>query len=503
MVTGQEPAGKAGWCLLTLSAPPKMLCGTMRAPIRRHTLRSAAASLAVLSAVRCAASDGGPAGVRFVDPTIGFAVLVPAGWRYDRALFAGPGGSLGVLRGVAPDGRATMQILIFRDVARPLRTWIDDFTRNIGKIAGVDRIAVVGLPQQQPPAAYLVVDAHTPRVRSQTLYYCRQFDPRTIFVYAHTSVTGPASAPLPKAPRAADEIPTAFRTLVSSLEVLYNPQVAELIRAARLRGRALLSAGRWSAAVRSLRVDPAAHTYVIERSGRRTGYLTRRFARERHGLDQQSAADGKEGLRVYERLWWFDADGAARWQQIDLFSSLDGQTDLYEITETTIPPPKTSDRPQVVREQCVRQGATLVWTASRDGAPVPPRLPLKLPPDYLGLAWVRLAPALIGPTAREPVGFVIYDTSTRALVPQVFIPRGPGASQPDDGPRFAFDVREGFSPQVARLIVDRWGRMIEYRAAGLTIREAPSEQIEQWFGARRRAALERLRAAERRPRSGP
>lgn len=503
MVTARNPAGKGGSWPLTPVAPGPMLRGIMRGPVRRHTWRRALAALAVASAGLHTAWGGGPAGVRFVDHTIGFAVLVPAGWQYDRALFAGPGGSLGVLRGVAPDGRATVQILIFRDVTQPLREWIDYFTRNIGKIAGVDRIAVVGLPQQDPPAAYLVVDSHTPRVRSQTLYYCRQFDPRTIFVYAHTSVTGPASAPLPKAPRSEEEIPAAFRTLVSSLEVLYDPQVAELIRAARLRGRALLSEERWSAAVRSLRVDPATHAYVIEASGRRTGYLTRRFARERHGLDQQSAADGKEGLRVYERLWRFDADGAARWQQIDLFSSLDGQTDLYEITETTIPPPKTSDRPHVVREQCVRQGATLVWTATRDGEPAPPRLPLKLPPDYLGLAWVRLAPALIGPEAREPVGFVIYDTSTRALIPQVFIPLGAAYSQPAGVRRFAFDIREGFNPQVARLIVDRWGRMIEYRAAGLTIREVPRAQIEQWFGARRRAALERLRAAEARPRSGP
>ena len=441
-------------------------------------------------------ASAGEATLPFVDYTIGLRIDVPAGWRYDRSLVGGPGGSVSILRGQSPDGQASLQLLVFRDVTQPLAEWIDYFTRNIGKIAGVDRIAVVGAPRDGTPAAWVVVDAHTPQSRTRTIYYCCQFNPRTILVYVRAGVLGGASLPLPPAPRSVGQIPAALRAAADALEILYDPQTEALIRAARLRGARLLHSDRWLEAVGRLRVDPATHWYLLRVAGREVGYLTRRFSRERHALDQQ-ARDGKDGLRVHETLWRFAPDGSASWQRIDLFSSIDGQTDLYEIVETTLGPPGSKEPPQIRREQCVRQADTLVRTTTVGGQPAPPVPPLSLPGDYLGLAWVRLAAGLIGTDATEPVGFVTYDTATRALVPQVWIPHGP-ATQPA-AERYVWTIREGFNPQTARLVTDRWGRMRTYRAGALSLTEVGEDEIERRFGARRREALRRLRAL----RSGP
>ncbi len=447
--------------------------------------------LAAIAVVASCATAGEERSLPFVDYTIGLRIDVPAGWQYDRSLSAGPGGSVGILRGQAPDGRASLQILVFRDVTQPLTEWIDYFTRNIGRIAGVDRIAVVGQPRDGQPAAWVVVDAHGPRARTRTIYYCCQFNPQTILVCMRAAVFGPASQPLPPAPQSPEQIPPALRAQAASLEILYDPATEALIHQARLRGSRLLHGDRWLEAIGRLRVDPGVQYYLLRVGGKPVGYLTRTFRREKHALDQQ-ARDGKDGLRVHETLWRFLPDGSVRWQRIDLFSSIDGLTDLYEIVETTLGPPGSQEPPATRREQCVRQGPDLVRTVTVRGEPAPPEPPLKLPADYLGLAWVRLAAALIGPDASEPVGFITYDTATRALVPRIWIPRGP-ATRPADGPRYGFTIREGFNPQTARLIVDRWGRMLEYGAGTLRISATTEAEVERIFGPRRRAALRRLR----------
>lgn len=467
----------------------------MATPHARHRPPRRIALVAIAATAFSAAA--GEATFPFVDYTLGLRIDVPAGWRYDRSLSAGPGGSVGILRGQAPDGQASLQLLVFRDVTQPLTEWIDYFTRNVGKIAGVDRIAVVGEPRDGQPAAWVVVDAHSPRARTRTIYYCCQFNPQTILVCMRAAVLGPASQPPPPAPQAPGQIPPALRAQAASLEILYDPAIDALIREARLRGARLLHSDRWLEAIGRLRVDPGMQYYLIRIANRPVGYLTRRFSREKRSLDQQ-ARDGKDGLRVHETLWRFPPDGSVRWQRIDLFSSIDNQTDLYEIVETTLGPPGTKDPPTTRREQCVRQGDTLVRTVSVAGSPAPPDAPLKLPGDYLGLAWVRIAAALIEPQASEPVGFITYDTATRALIPQVWVPRGP-ATQPAAGPRYVFEIREGFNPQTARLLVDRWGRMLEYRAGPLSITAAGQAEIERTFGARRRAALQRLRELRSEP----
>src|SRR5262249_39372596 len=154
------------------------------------------------------------------------------------------------------------------------------------------------------------------------------------------------------------------------------------------RGKEYLARFALQDEIRKLRIDENIRYYDLVLAGKSIGYLTRRFTREQQALDDPSFGKaGKEGLRVREQSWRFGDDGSARFSDFNLFSSVDGTSDLYEGNETVIPPESAPDGRRVTyRDQYVREGEVLFATyfSSLDVDRPDPRRPLKIEPTYVG-----------------------------------------------------------------------------------------------------------------------
>jgi len=437
--------------------------------------------------------------VPYINRALGFEVHTPAGWSYDRSGFFGPSSSFGLLRGTAPDGRASLQILLFRDArAASFSDWIDVFSRDLGSFSGVERVAVQPVEEGGRPAAYLVVDAKAGLERTRSLYYCTRLDVGTVWVYLlAAAVPGGSEAPAPAGSQPTVELPDEFRRLVATLRVYYDEQQGAELRAALDRGRDYLSRYRLQEDARRLRLDEQVRYYQVELSGQPIGYLTRQLVRERHALDEaRQAQRGKEGVRVREQSWRFLPDGSAQHVRVELFSSLDGGTDLFEIWNTTIPPPGSAARPLATRDQVVREADTLFSSlrSSDPGRDTEPRSPIRLDATYLGLGWVRVLPALLGSQADPAFAFTIYDPETRGLISHWFhalgeqpLPDAPGKTAK------AYQVREGYVPAAAKLFTDADGAMLRFESGELLIRPSDQASVERTFGAQRAAAESRLK----------
>jgi hypothetical protein len=445
-----------------------------------------------------------PATVPFVDKSLGFELQVPAGWSYDRTGFFGPGGSLGLLRGAAPDGRTTLQILVFRELETPgFPEWIDFFTQQLGRISGTRRVQVQGDADARRPAAYVSVDAQIGIDRTQTLYYCVQFDPDTIWVLARASAArqlDDAGEPAAGEDPGPVRIPAEFTRLTRTLRVFYDPAMARAMALALQRGKDYLIRYQIQDDIRELRIDETLRCYEIRVAGRPIGYLTRRFTRENEPLQRPGrVSNAKEGLRVRERSYRFADDGTVHVSRIDLFSSRDAETDLYELWQARIPPADAPDPTVVVtRDQCVREGDTLfsTYTTSQDPSLPQPRQPLKLDAAYLGLAWTRLLPALLGPREREMHAFTIYDSETRALVSHAIKYLGPRPLPGTETEAHAFETQAGFVEQPAVVYTDAYGNLLRYECGPLVLKLSSAPAIEARFGPRRDAANLRLRPGQ-------
>lgn len=438
--------------------------------------------------------------VPYVNKAFGFELQVPAGWNYDRSGFFGPGGSLGLLRGTAPDGRTSLQILLFQQVGmRSFPDWIEFFAEQLGTLRGVERVQVRGEPNFERPAAYLIADAEVGWQRTRTLYCCVCFDRQTVWVLSYATVLGDALTPPEEPPTRAVEVPADFARLAESLRVFYDPQLAEQLAAALERGRAYL-AERFAAAAAELSIDETVRYYEIRLAGKPIGYLTRQFRLETEPLARPSnRANPKHGIRVRERSWRFADDGSVYFSRVELFSSRDRLTDLYELWEARIPRDGAGDSVATIsRDQCVREGNTLVssYTTSRDRGLPEPRRPLRLQPGYLGLGWVRLLPGLLGPEPGPALAFTIYDPQTRTLIAHAIRPLGETPCPGRAGQRaWAWETREGLVPEVALLYTDERGNLLRLEAGDLVLALSDEATIETRYGRRRRVAEMRLRQA--------
>ena len=497
-------------------APARRETRTMRSRALTHTIPLVPAVLAAAAAA-APAQETRPAEsvtttIPYVDKAFGFEMQVPAGWNYDRAGFFGPGGSLGLLRGVAPDGRATLQILVFREAEpRPFPEWVEYFSQQLAGISGTRSVRVKGTQCDERPAAYLVVDAQLGIDLTQTLYYCVQFDPGTIWVFSCATALGRAAGAAPQPPPSDSrdvEPPAAFTALTGTLRIFYDPELTRQIDAALERGRQYLLCYQLQQDIRRLRVDDTLRHYEIRLGDKPIGFLTRQFSRENEPLPRAGErARLREGLRVRERSYRFADDGSALYRRIDLFSSRDGQTDLYEIWQVELGPPAGSGGPapdqpsvpqiQVCRDQCVREGDTLfsTYTTGQEPTLPPPRQPLKLDDSYLGLAWARLLPALLGTDPQPLYAFTVYDTETRTLISQAIRVLGPRPlpGQPERQV-FAYELREGLAENPSLMYTDEYGNMLRLEAGPLLLTLSSPEQIERQFGARRAAVDARLGA---------
>lgn len=448
-----------------------------------------------------------PATVPYLDKSLGFELQVPGGWHYDRTGFFGPGGSLGLLRGAAPGGRATLQILVFRELESPsFADWIDYFTSQLGNISGTRRVQVKGVPDAPRPEAYVSVEAQLGIDQMQTFYYCVQFDPDTIWVLSQASVNRalPDDANDQADRGTAVQITDEFIRLARTLRVFYDPARARSMAAALKLGKDYLARFELQEDIRRLRIDESVRYYEIRLAGTAIGYLTRQFAREREPLQQPGhISNAKEGLRVRERSYRFAEDGTVHFSRVELFSSRDAETDLYELWQARIPPADAANPAALItRDQCVREGDTLFSTymTSRDQTLPEPRRPLKLDSTYLGLAWVRLLPALLGPKPAEMRAFTVYDTETRTLITHTIEYLGggplPGAAAT---PAHRFEMRAGFVEQPAVIYTDAYGNMLRYEDGPIVLRSSTEAEIEQRFGQRRDDANARLRQNRQQP----
>jgi hypothetical protein len=477
----------------------------------RHDLVQRSVLLAALilappTPAACAQSGGSEATaaatVAHVDKSLGYELQVPAGWNYDRTGFFGPGGSLGLLRGAAPGGRATLQILVFRELESPsFPDWIDYFSLQLGSISGARRVQVKGETGSSRPAAYVAVDARLGFDQTRTLYYCVQFDQDTIWVFSRATVTRelPGDAEDPGVASGGEvRIPADFTRLTETLRVFYDPARARLLAAALQRGKEYLSRYQLQDDIRRLRIEESVRYYELVLAGTSIGYLTRQFTSEHEPLQQPGRfSNAKEGLRVRERSYSFADDGTVHFSRIELFSSRDAETDLYELWQAHIPPADSSDPIALItRDQCVREGDTLFSTymTSRDQALPEPRRPLKLDTTYLGLAWARLLPALLGPKPAELHAFTVYDSETRTLITHTVKYLGeqplPGAAATR---AHRFETWAGFVEQPAIVYTDAYGNLLRYEAGQLVLRRSSASAVEGQFGQRRDAANQRLR----------
>jgi hypothetical protein len=266
------------------------------------------------------------------------------------------------------------------------------------------------------------------------------------------------------------------------------------------RGKEYLARYQLQEDIRKLRIDESPRYYEIRVADRLIGYLTRQFTRESEPLQRPGrVSNAKDGLRVRERSYRFADDGTVHFSKVDLFSSRDTETDLYELWQARVPPADAADPTVLItRDQCVREGDALfsTYTTNRDRALPEPRRPLKLDEAYLGLAWTRLLPALLGQQPLEMHAFAIYDSETRALISYAVKYLGERTLPATDTKAHAFEMRAGFAEQPELVYIDVYGNMLRYEAGPLSLRLSTESAIEQRFAQRRDAANLRIQSEQ-------
>ncbi|MGD8451571.1 MAG: hypothetical protein PVJ57_07105 [Phycisphaerae bacterium] len=437
-----------------------------------------------------------PAGIPFANATFGFEMMLPPGWVYDRGIFAGPQGALGLLRGESQGARQAMQILVFRrGEMPPFGDWVRVFEEELTELHKPHPLRHAEWKGLDRPAVLLTVDPVVAGRRTITRYLCVSFDPNTVWVLV---VAGGVDEEAE-----AEALESFFKTLAATVHVSYDANDVQAVAAALKRGMAVLEELRSGAA--GVEVDPAEHYYEMTIDGQPEGYMMRWMRRESQGLDDPRFDDRhKEGLRVHEESWSFAEDGTVRNSELNLFSSLDLRSELIENRLTQVPAPDVqSQRLYIELDQCVREDTVLFSSFSTNLtlALPEPRRPLPVGQAYLDLAWARCLPRLLLKAPTESYAFWIYDTRTRALTIHRIQQRGPGLVPGGSGrPGYVFEVREGFAAEPSLVYTDARGQVVRMEIGGLVLTATDREQIDRRYGERREAARQRMiPAATRQP----
>lgn len=474
------------------------------------------------AATRPAAGDAAaPRGQVVADPTHGYELALPADWRFDAAPERGPGRSLRVLRASPRQGAARLQVLIFREPDNPkFAQWLAYFKSQLEAVTGTTAVRADVHENAPRPEAYLTADGSVGADAIVTFYYCVQFDISLFWVLSYAQ-------PLAKdadAERAAGH--AAFARIAGSMRVWYDPVVREQLDAALARGREFRRL-RLKPSAGKARIDETPLYYEIRSGDRPLGFLARTFTREKRSLDDPEAADEKKpaakpgepagvakrrksGLRLSEREWRFGEGGAVAYVRRDAFSSDDLDTELLEIVEVERPARSEAARPDAAGppgaaqadasivsrvQQCVREADTLfvTWRTSEPSPFADPGRSLPAGENFVGLAWLRLMPGLLGGEPGEPFAFESYDPHSRSLATYVVRPLGKQALPGATGDAYAFELRTGFSPQLSLVWIDPRGRPLRIESGDTTLVQLTREQVEQRYGLRRDEAARDLR----------
>lgn len=449
--------------------------------------RCTAGWLAAVLAVAASGQTTQPATISYTDPTFGFEVNVPAGWRYDRGRFQGPERALGVLRGERPGAGQALQLLMFRNFDRSgFEAWLAQFQQKLTALHKPHPVRLEGREEVEGrPRVMLAVEPQTSGAATYTHYLVIPFDPNTVctLVLASTVAT----------PAEAEAHRQLFRQIAGSLKVLYDAGDAAAMTAALERGLKVVEELKTAAA----RVElPTRETYYnIRIGGKDIGFLRRRIWRDEQLLsDPRVSARQKEGVRVQEESWRFADDRTVRNTEINLFSSFDLESELIEVRTTQVPAPDVQpQRLYIELDQCIRENEILFSSFSTNvdlGLPEP-RPPMPILPGYLDLAWVRLLPKLLMRAAPEPYAFAIYDTQTRVFTLHQIQPRGP-AEIPGGGEGFRFETREGYVSQPSTVYTDGEGTVVRIVTGDLVISQMAPAEAQALYGRQREAALQRM-----------
>jgi hypothetical protein len=456
-------------------------------------------------------ADGGPASrpaaldiptVPYEDAAFGFAMHVPAGWAYDRTRFQEYEDSIGLLRGRAPDGHRALQIMVFRvqpeviprgagqeDLVRlpTFEDWVIVFGKSLGELTGAERVSWETWNLPPRAGALLTYDTKLGAMATQTHTLCVPFDPSTVWVFVYSG----------RVATEADRVRLRrrFDGLAKTLAVHYDPSDVDAMGKAFERGRALLTRLRARAA--EIRIDEGERYYELSIDGKSIGYLWRRMAREAHVFTSPGARHrvSEMGLRVRERSWRFAEDGTVRRTRLDMFSGFDLRNELIEYELTQFPAPDVAvQQPLVKMTQAIRKEDMLVcsYSTGLDPALPDPVRPIKVGPLYLDLAWLRLAPGLLlGGAEDAPHAFAVFDTETRALMPQTLTLLG-RRELAGEKESYLFEVRAGLINEPALMYTDRRGNLIRYVAGDLVIMRSTREAVERAYGERREAVRRRF-----------
>lgn len=473
--------------------------------IDKHWLGAAAALglLNVLPGAPAGAQTGTtpPDSVSIADYSFGYELSVPGrSWTYDRTRFSGPAGSgaVGVLRGRSTVERGTLQVLFYRmEPGQSFDTWLESLLRQIeqeAKYAKEDlklppTIRISHEPRMFGERRAAVVSAFDAPSGTgfQSYYYCVAFDEQRVWVLILGGLV--------PSERDTAAVKGEFDRSAGSLRILFTPQRQQELAAGLARGQELL--GRLRASAASVECDDQTLYYEVLRGGAPGGYFTRRIGREVRSLDDPgSGGNVKEGIRVRERSWLFARDGTARYTRVDLFASSDLRSELIETRESEITarPPAPGQPPArlafATTDAAIREESKIVstFTSSRDDH-LPDAREQTVGPNYLGLAFVRLLPALLGRDAGDLHAFAIYDATTRALVTYTVKPLGrrplPGAANVD---AYAYEVSEAFAPRPALTFADERGVVLRVDAGDIVFQTADEAALNRKYAALRDAA---------------
>ena len=432
--------------------------------------------------------------IPYADYTFGFTMQIPAGWAYDRTRFAGPGGAVGLLRGtLARDAtvrRATLQIMIFRNIPEPsFADWVTAFEKNLAAIAGVKHIKDTRGELETRQTAIVEVEAQVGGDSTRTLYYCVSFDAVTIWVCAFAAFA--------RSDAEEQAVRAHFEQMIGTLRVLYDAESAKRFAEGIERGKTLIA--RLRGAAERVPLDASERYYEMLIAGRPVGYLARRARRDNQSLDDaRYGKRGKPGIRVTENSWRFADDGMVRHGLSDAYCSLDLVSEKIETRNTHVRPSGAAGGELFITlDECVRERELLFssYSTNLDGKTLPaPRAPLRIGDDYLPVAWVRVLPKVLGTRAGKLRAFATYDPATRGLISHAIKPLGPRPlpGKPDVV-AYAFETWEGFSTDHGVAYTDVRGNLLRYEAGDLVLRSVAKAVIERKYGARRAAAEKRRR----------
>lgn len=442
--------------------------------------------------------------VPHADNTFGYALDLLAGWQYDRSRTPGidlslttlrddnrgarrrqdwiPGeaGSVRLLHGTSADGRQSLQIVLYRTIkAIPFPVWVEFFEKRLARLSEATQIKSDPRPVGDRVGAVIRLDSQTAGVRSITHYYCIPFDPFTIWVMVFISEAPDGSESL---------ITRAFEKMAGSLRILYDTVDPAEAVAEFQRGRQLNEILAKQAKQVQFDVEPRYYELLVD--DKPVGALERIIRHEER--------DGDQGVTVREESWMFLADGTVRWNNVDLFCSFDGQSELIGHRKVIIPPKDFPVQRAIERlDRTIRVGDTLFssLTSNLDTTLPEPRRPILLNDDYMPLIWTRLIPGFLSAGEGAPHAFTIYDAPTRALVIHRVrrVGRVPYPEDPSSEV-WLFEFREGYAETPTKVFADTRGRVLREEAGGLVVQLTTRTRALEQFADRIAGARKRLAA---------